>query len=144
MTTAALPIPVGTTGPHPCAECGAPMVLRSTIKYVYASRSPRLFYGCTRWPQCSGAHGAHPDGQPLGIPADRETRIARIAAHDAFDSLWKRDGGRRMSRRDAYRLMQHLMGMREDEAHIGRFTAEQCKELIDRLTRHFEHQGGGR
>jgi hypothetical protein len=104
-----------------CPECGAPMVLKPS-RY-------KPFYGCTRWREtgCPGAHGAHPDGSPMGVPATLETRRARRRAHAAFDRLWE---GRRMKRRDAYAWMQRAMGLAVDEAHIGRFTAEQCEQLI--------------
>ena len=58
-----------------CPECAAPMELRP-------SRFGQ-FYGCTRWPACDGTHGAHPNGSPLGTPANRATKDARIEALDA-------------------------------------------------------------
>jgi ssDNA-binding Zn-finger/Zn-ribbon topoisomerase 1 len=96
------------------------------------------FYGCTRFPECKGTHGAHPDGKPLGIPADSRTKQARIRAHAAFDELWK-DG--RMRRPDAYRWMQQAMGLDVDGAHIGKFTIEQCDQLVTLVQ---QHQEGGR
>ena len=108
-----------------CPECGAPMTLRGG-KY-----GP--FYGCIEFVRtgCRGSHGAHPDGKPLGKPGDAETRQARIRAHAAFDRLWKGHGKRRrMSRRRAYRWLQETMRLSKDEAHIGRFSLEQCEALI--------------
>lgn len=116
-----------------CPKCTAPMVLRETKRFTHRNGSPRKFYGCTNWPECNCTHGAHPDGSPLGTPADDETKLARIAAHDAFDRLWKPELGGRCSRNKAYRVMQDLMGMTCDEAHIGKFTKEQCEELVRRL-----------
>src|SRR3990167_4406409 len=86
------------------------------------------FYGCTRWPECDGKHGAHEDGRPLGIPANKETKQRRIKAHEFFDGLWKDDGP--MTRNQAYKWMQQSMGMTPDEAHIGRFDIGQCDKLI--------------
>lgn len=107
-----------------CPECKAPMRLRGS-KFG-------LFYGCTRWPECDATHGAHPSGEPLGIPATRETKRWRIKAHEAFDLLWKRPTGY-MSRSDAYAWMTQIMGLPKEEAHIGRFTIEQCQALIEAL-----------
>lgn len=104
-----------------CGECGYPMMLRQ-------SRFGQ-FYGCTRFPQCTGTHGAHPDGSPLGVPANSETKLARIQAHAAFDTLWRGDAPL-MSRKDAYRWMQETMGLDKDNAHIGMFTVGQCAALI--------------
>lgn len=103
-----------------CPECAAPMELRSS------RFGP--FYGCTRYPGCDGTHGAHADGTPLGIPADRRTRLARMRAHQIFDDATWKNG--RMGRNAAYRLLQEIMGMSREEAHIGRFTVEQCERLI--------------
>jgi ssDNA-binding Zn-finger/Zn-ribbon topoisomerase 1 len=106
------------------------MRLRETTKHCHRDGTPRKFWGCTRYPQCQGIHGAHPDGRPLGTPADKPTKQARIRAHAAFDEVWKSGA---MSRGQAYGFMRDLMGMTEDEAHIGKFTAEQCETLIERL-----------
>jgi hypothetical protein len=111
-------LPLGTKLEHPCPECGSAMLLRQS-KFG-------LFYGCIEYPKCKAAHGAHADGKPLGTPANPETKKARIRAHDAFDELWK---GRHMSRSEAYTWMQRTMGLPEDEAHIGKFTIDQCEEL---------------
>lgn len=86
------------------------------------------FYGCSTFPQCRGTHGAHADGRPLGTPANKETKEARMRAHEAFDQLW-RSG--RMNRSQAYSWMQRVMSMTKDEAHIGKFSAEQCDKLIE-------------
>ncbi len=46
----------------------------------------RAFWQCSRASNCSGVHGAHPDGTPMGIPGNRETNRARVEAHFArFD-----------------------------------------------------------
>lgn len=100
-----------------CGDCGAPMVLRE-------SRF-RPFYGCTRYPDCKGSHGAHPDGRPLGTPANAATRAARIRAHNAFDPLWKTGG---MSRSAAYRWLAAALG--QPEVHMSELTIEECDRVI--------------
>lgn len=102
-----------------CPECGARMVLRD-------SRYGK-FYGCSTFPKCRAAHGAHPDGRPLGIPANAETKQWRMRAHDAFDDLWKSG---RMRRGEAYAWLRRQMGLSEEDCHIGRFDIEQCKSVI--------------
>jgi ssDNA-binding Zn-finger/Zn-ribbon topoisomerase 1 len=86
-----------------------------------------LFWGCTLFPKCRGTHGAHPDGQPLGKPADSATKAARIRAHEVFDRLWKTHN---LSRRQAYMIMQRVLDMSADEAHIAKFSIKQCERLI--------------
>lgn len=105
-----------------CGECQSPMNLRPS-KYGW-------FYGCSRFPECSGTHGAHKDGAPLGVPADKVTKQRRIEAHARFDRLW-RDG--RMTRHLAYQVMGYIMELGPDACHIGKMTRAQCELLIDRL-----------
>jgi ssDNA-binding Zn-finger/Zn-ribbon topoisomerase 1 len=109
------------------------MVLRSTSKYRYGNGQKRFFWGCCAYPKCKGVHGAHPDGTPLGIPANLETKRWRQAAHELFDQLWKSGAH---SREEAYEELQRRMKMTKEEAHIGRFTKEQCIELIRQLYDH--------
>jgi len=110
------------TAPLMCPECGAPMELRP-------SRFGQ-FWGCTRYRAtgCKGSHGAHPDGSPLGIPANAATKAARVRAHAAFDLLWKEKHVD--SRKAAYRWMQERLELSPEQAHIGSFSIEQCEALI--------------
>lgn len=66
-----------------CPACGRPMQLRP-------SRDPSSpdWWGCTGYPACDVRQSAGKDGQPVGVPADKETRQARIRAHDALDPIW--------------------------------------------------------
>lgn len=101
------------------------------------------FYGCINYPKCSATHGAHPDGNPLGTPADRETKDARIRAHAQFDQLW-RGADKCMGRKQAYSWLAEAMGLEKDKAHIGLFNKDTCeivqkkvKDYInDRLQKH--------
>jgi hypothetical protein len=102
------------------------MVLWTTTKFKYKSGSPRKFYGCSRYPLCDAAHGADPDGRPLGTPANKETKQARIAAHDKFDAYWKKN---RLHRNQAYKLLQDIMELSPKDAHIAMFTKDQCEKL---------------
>lgn len=113
------------TLPNACPDCRSDMVLRDS-RY-----GP--FYGCSRFPSCRATHGAHPDGRPLGVPADARTKAARIGAHAAFDPIWKSDRSRSRNRARgaAYRWLQRAMGL-SAWPHIGEMNAEQC-ELVIRL-----------
>jgi ssDNA-binding Zn-finger/Zn-ribbon topoisomerase 1 len=106
----------------PEANCGAPMELRKS-RFGF-------FYGCTRYPDCRGTHGAKSDGSPLGIPADKETRQARIAAHHAFDRLWNEHG---WTRGQAYAWLADFMALPPGDAHIACFNKAQCLRLIDQV-----------
>lgn len=110
--------------PVKCPDCDGVMALRPSRFGV--------FYGCLRYPACKGAHGAHPDGRPLGVPASRDTKVRRMAAHERFDSLWKCGD---MTRTEAYSWMQKAMQMTKDQAHIANFTMGQCEKLIEHVTK---------
>lgn len=79
-----------------CPECGSPMELAFSDRFRYRNGSRRLFYRCYRFPECSGTHGAHPNGAPLGKPADKATRSLRVAVHEELDKRfpWKTKRGR--------------------------------------------------
>ncbi len=117
-----------------CPECDGRMILRKSNKY------PRPFYGCTRFPKCRATHGAHPNGAPLGIPANAETKQWRIKAHTAFDPLWGRDdqyvSNRQGNRIVAYRWLAHQLGIPDwqRDCHIGMFNIEQCQQVIAACT----------
>ena len=108
-----------------CPECPHLLRLRTSKN--------GLFYGCHDYPLCKASHGAHNDGRPMGIPGDKATKKARILAHRIFDRLWKEEPGHapRMTRNQAYVWVRKTLGLSDKEAHIGRFTIEQCNALIE-------------
>lgn len=114
-----------------CFECGSPMVLRMNRKF----KGHGLFYGCQNWPSCKGIHSAHPDGTPMGKPADSRTRKARHEVHLAFDPIWRR---RYKTRNGAYALLRRELGLTKDECHIGLFDLAMCERALEFTTRFFE------
>ena len=112
-----------------CPQCDqGNMVLRES-KY-----GP--FYGCDQYPRCDATHGAHPDGSPLGIPADKQTKQWRIKCHEYFDKLWKEDRYG-CSRSDAYSILQAITGLDEEDCHIARFDIDMCKDVISKLKKYY-------
>jgi len=111
-----------------CGDCGAPMVLKE---------GPLgHFYGCTRFPRCRGRHGAHQrSGEPLGKPADKATRAARVEAHFHFDAFYKARGMRRAT---AYRWLAAKLAMKEGDCHIARFDAATCQRVVAVVRGHAE------
>lgn len=114
-----------------CPDCGSLMRLRRTSKFKWKNGQGRLFYGCSSWPACKGTHGAHPDGRPLGVPADRPTKEARNAAHLAFDGLiasrhWRKGQG--------YAWLAIQLGFpkaaAKKECHIANFDIGMCAEVV--------------
>ena len=110
-----------------CPDCDALLQLRGS-KYG-------LFYGCATYPQCRGTHGAHPDGRPLGTPANKETRGARKDAHDMFDRLWKGENPL-MSRSSAYNWLRKGLKVPAN-THISNLTQVQCQRLVALIRKKF-------
>ena len=105
-----------------CGDCGAEMRLRTSPKW------DRPFYGCSKFPECRGSHGARTDGAPLGVPGNKETKLARIRAHKVFDVLWQ---DKLMTRGQAYSWMQKRMQLTKGEAHFSKFDVAECEKVIE-------------
>lgn len=106
--------------PLRCAECAeGTMVLRD-------SRFGK-FYGCTNFPTCKGAIGAHqaPPYLPLGKPADRETKQLRIAVHERIDPLWRGQG--KGARARLYAALSKVIGK---PYHTGECDADTCRTIL--------------
>ena len=116
-------LPKETTFPCPELECDGTLVLKDS--------KHGLFYGCNRYPACRASHGAHPDGSPLGIPANAETKKMRIAAHKAFDQLWKGPGPPHFTRNKSYKWLQKQMNLTKDECHIACFDIPACQRVVE-------------
>ena len=111
-----------------CPYCGAPMVIRSAVGIYHEAAEGERLLVCGNYPQCDTYARLCPgSNQPLGVPANRELRKIRARAHKAFDSVWKQGY---MTRTDAYRWMADFMGLRRQDAHIGRFGTYQCEKVI--------------
>jgi len=112
-----------------CPEpgCGAFMRLRSSEKH-----GP--FYGCSRYPDCKGTHGAHPDGAPLGTPASKPVKELRNLAHKLFDRIWSNGP---LSRSEAYEWMADVLDLPPFQAHIGMLDEVGCMKLIGAIRKDF-------
>jgi len=108
-----------------CPDCGDSMALMKERNFVgYKCRSR----------DCRGSHAAHPDGRPVGTPADARTRKARALAHDAFDRIWRT---KRMTRDLAYAWMRQELSLSKEECHIGSFDGPTCKKLVQTVRESF-------
>lgn len=114
------------TLPPTCPYCGASAVLRvGTWGYQWRCAPCDAHVGC---------HGS--TTRPKGTLANRVTRAARIAAHEAFDPLWRLKltrhptMPRRHARDRAYAWLADQMGLPVEACHIAMFTEAQCRMVV--------------
>ena len=112
--------PSGTPHPDRCPDCGALLLLRANVE--------RPFYGCTNYPKCQGAAGAHPDGRPLGRAVGSKERTMRVLAHRLFKQT---QGALQIDRSSVYASLRHHMQM--ETVHIGTLPLEDLRKMIDTL-----------
>jgi hypothetical protein len=128
-----------------CPYCGNGTMLTSG-KVIYADRWPHLagkqFWACDRYPTCDAYVGCHPGTEtPLGRLANKELRKWKLAAHAAFDPLWKRKLEKRRAERgaeykkayargSAYKWLAEQLGVSREECHIGMFDVATCRRVV--------------
>jgi hypothetical protein len=118
-----------------CAECGETEMTCVTGDVIYPHRPDlhaKWYWRCA----CGAYVGCHRDTkEPMGTPAGPATRRARSEAHAAFDALWKRKVARdgvsvKEARNAGYAWLAQQMGLDREDTHIGRFTADQCAQVV--------------
>ncbi len=99
---------------------------------------PHKDYGPT-WTcvPCKAWVGCHPGTEnALGGLANAELRAAKMAAHAAFDPLWRakmaRDGcSKSHARKSGYRWLSQQLGIPYKKTHIGQFDLDECQRVIE-------------
>lgn len=112
----------GKMPPGPsCPYCGGNAVYRYTSSHLYGGRDFGPVWECA---PCGAWVGCH-DGtsKPLGRLANADLRAAKIAAHAAFDPLWR---GGSMTRPEAYTWLAKQLGIPRKKCHIGMFDEASC------------------
>ena len=108
-----------------CDYCGRRAAFVDS-KEIYG-RSYGMVYLCRN---CGAYVGVHKGtDKPLGRLADAELRRWKMAAHNAFDPIWKY-GKFRHRRNAAYAWLSEKMGLPVEQTHIGMFDAAQCQQVI--------------
>lgn len=125
-----------------CQYCGQPAVLRHGDE-VYPLRSDlhhRMFWVCK---PCKAWVGTHKGtDEPLGVLANAELRAWKQKAHSTFDPLWQEKLRRRQieqgmtykkafARGSGYKWLAEQLGINRQDCHIGMFTVEQCKRVVE-------------
>ncbi len=101
---------------------------RVTGNVIYPMRPELRSKNFWRCVPCKAHVGCHPGTvKPLGRLANAELRVWKMAAHAAFDPLWKSG---QMRRRDAYAWLAVQLGRSEANTHIGMFDVDLCKQVV--------------
>ena len=115
-----------------CDYCGGNAHLVDS-KEVYG-RSYGMIYLCRT---CNAYVGVHKGTtKPLGRLANVELRKAKISAHTAFDSLWKRKielakCSKFQARKAGYKWLAQELGIDGKDCHIGMFDVAMCNRVIE-------------
>lgn len=103
-----------------CPYCKKEAVFFKTSTHLYGSDYGPLWM-CE---DCVAYVGCHRGtSNPLGTLANKELRLWRKKAHQAFDLLWESG---LMSRRNAYKFLQHALGLSRKQCHIAKFNVGLC------------------
>lgn len=121
-----------------CRYCQLPAALKryGDAGYPYG-RDYGPTWTCT---PCAAWVGCHPGTEkPLGGLANAVLRVAKQAAHAAFDPLWQqkmaREGVPKWKARHAgYRWLSDQLGIPFKETHIGLFDLAQCRRVVEVCT----------
>ena len=109
-------------------HCGARAMLRPAAVVHGDKAKKEYLYICSRYPACDSYVGVHRKSRkPLGTLANKELRTKRIQAHRLFNRLWESG---LMKKWQAYKWMAAKFGLNSHQAHIGKFSAYMCDELI--------------
>ena len=110
-----------------CDYCGKQAYLVGG-KVIYPHRQDlysKHFYNCE---QCKAFVGCHPNTiNPLGRLANAELRTAKIAAHSAFDPMWKEG---ELSRASAYKWLAQALNINASKCHIGMMDVDTCNRVV--------------
>jgi hypothetical protein len=126
----------------PMCFCGATTVYQDSKAYYHGHRSYGMRWICSRWPECDGSVGAHPDGKPLGTVPSAEDKKYRSMLHAQIDPLWQnQERSKKRARGSVYGWLRRILNMTADECHIGNFNAETCIEALEQIALHpYEHR----
>jgi hypothetical protein len=123
-----------------CQYCNAPAVFRKSSEHIYQGRDYGAVWQCGG--SCDAYVGAHPDGSPKGILANKALRQLKMQVHAVFDPLWQNFGTaypemkrcspriRQTMRGRAYSWLAEQLGIAFDDCHVGHFDNARCETAI--------------
>jgi hypothetical protein len=121
--------------PTNCDNCRSLNVELITNDKIYGRQLGKwpYIYRCN---DCNSTVGCHPNTYiPLGLMADKQTRLLRKEAHLAFDKLWQEG---LYSRSVAYRWLAEQLNISFESCHISWLSKKQLRTTIQLSNEHFE------
>ena len=133
--------PHTTMSVTPICFCGSVTVYQDSAAY-YHGHSYGMRWICSRWPECDGSVGAHPDGKPLGTVPSHEDKKYRSLVHAQIDPLWENQArSKKRARGSVYGWLRRILNLTADECHVGNWDADQCIEALEQIALHpYEHR----
>lgn len=118
-----------------CPYCGKESEFVDS-KVVY-NKSYGMIYPCK---PCDAYVGVHKGGDKAkGSLANKELREWRKRAHSYFDPIWKNavkvGWDKYEARSSSYKWLSYKMSIPIYQTHIGMFDVEQCKRMIEIITK---------
>ena len=124
-----------------CPYCSGEVVFVDSSEVYRNGQSYGMIYLCR---PCKAYVGVHKGtNKSLGRLASYKLRKAKMAAHAAFDLLWKKKQsvapnthkkrikrGVCMYRNDAYSWLARELGIATQDCHIGMFDTEMCNKVV--------------
>lgn len=110
-----------------CPKCRGRAALVTGAE-VYPHRPDlhqKWFYACLPCQVWAGCHGDTKNQK--GRLADAASRRLKIAAHEAFDPLWRT---KRMTRPAAYAWLRKQLGLDERACHMGWMSDDDLRRVI--------------
>ena len=98
-------------------------------KHKHADGTRAKNWVCVLYPRCDYRVRSHPDGRPVGVPADRETRELRKEVHDLCYQRWDYSNARERSH------MYNWLKSNSKAGHIGQMDKEELFHIRDSLLR---------
>lgn len=122
-----------------CAYCQQPARFLPSSEMLYHGRDFGPAYFCKADDAWVGCHPG--TGKPLGRLANKELRQAKMAAHSAFDPIWKAIFQRKHAadptykkhhaRGGRYKALALALGIKSTECHIGMFDVATCRRVVE-------------
>lgn len=118
-----------------CPYCRKPAVLFTDSSQFYHGRDFGPVWACLPCRAWVGCHKNSPRFAAKGRLANAELRKAKIAAHGAFDPVWRQamqdQGLCKIQARDrAYQALAKAMKLPRGRCHIGMMDLDQCRQVV--------------